>query len=90
MATVKFTSALKRFFPNVQPDHVQGETVLEILTELNAQHKGIIEYILDDQNALRKHVNIFINGSPITDKANLNQPIKSSDELFIIQALSGG
>ena len=90
MATIKFTAALKRFFPDIKSDDIEANSLLELLDKLNAQHDGLIDYILDDQRCLRKHVNIFINGSAISEKNDLNQRISHADEIFIIQALSGG
>ena len=47
-------------------------------------------YIIDEQGALRKHVNIFIGNSVIEDKTSLADKVNESDEVYIMQALSGG
>jgi hypothetical protein len=39
---------------------------------------------LDDQNALRKHVNIFENGKMIQDRKNLGDYVSEFDEEYII------
>ena len=43
--------------------------------------------MVDDRNCLRKHVRVFINDDMIT---NLSDPAGESDEITILQALSGG
>ena len=44
-------------------------------------------YILDDQGNIRKHINIFLDNTLITD---LEENVRESSEVFIMQALSGG
>lgn len=90
MATVNFTYALKRFFPQIQPQEIEGSTVREILDILEQRFPGMRGYILDDQGRLREHVNIFLNGSLIQDKLTQCDAVGSDDEIFIMQALSGG
>lgn len=90
MAVVRFTKALKRFFPLLGECHTKALNLVEVLNEINYQHPGIKQYILDEQGSLRKHVNIFINGEMINDRTTLSDRFNHEDEIYIIQALSGG
>lgn len=90
MATVNFTKALKRFFPNLEPVNLNGTSVAEIMEEIELQHPGIKSYLLDNSGALREHVNIFIGQEKIKDHLHLSDLVKATDEVFILQALSGG
>ena len=90
MPVVKFTKALKRFFPNLADTPANGTSLAEILTEMDAHYPGLKSYLLDEQSCLRKHVNIFIDGNMITDRKALNDAFNNNSEIFIIQALSGG
>lgn len=90
MPTVKFTYALKRFFPGLKETAAGGSTLAEIITEMDNCYPGIRGYILDEQGVLRKHVNIFIDGSMIADRTSLNDPFPGHCEIYIMQALSGG
>jgi sulfur-carrier protein len=47
-------------------------------------------YVLDDQGALRRHVAIYVNGRPISDRARLTDAVAQDDEIYVFQALSGG
>lgn len=69
---------------------VTGNTVREVMDGLAAHFPGFDRYILDEKGALRKHVNIFVNQSLIHDRQNLSDALAPSDEVFFIQALSGG
>ncbi len=90
MPIIKFTQALKRFYPTLEPTNINATTLAEVLQILNDKHEGLRDYIVDDQGQLRKHVNIFIDGTLIKDRINLSDTFKPESEIFIMQALSGG
>lgn len=90
MAKVNFTKALKRFFPQLQPFHVSANSVVDLINQIELQHPGIKNYLLDNSGALREHVNIFIGEEKIKDLHQLSDTVKEDDEVFILQALSGG
>ena len=90
MPTVKFTSNLKRFYPDLKPLPVTGKTVAEALEEVEQQHSGLKDYIVDENGKLRKHVNIFIGNDMIKDRDALGDVLAEADEMYIMQALSGG
>jgi len=90
MARVKFTSALKRFFPSLTELDIAGDSVREALSNIEQRYPGILNYLIEDNGQLRKHVNIFLKGELIKDRVTLKDPVNASDELLIFQALSGG
>lgn len=90
MVEIKFTSALKRFFPDLQTTFASSGTIKSVLQEIEQQYPGISHYLVDEQMHLRKHVNIFINGQLLGDEKDLETVIEEGQELYFIQALSGG
>jgi len=90
MPTVKFTYALRRFFPAITDTSSGGTSLAAILGEMEARYPGISGYILDEQGQLRRHVNIFIDGAPINDRVKLSDSIGENSEIYVMQALSGG
>ncbi len=90
MPTVKFTYALKRFFPTLTDTPVESNSLPDVMTAIEAAYPGITGYILDEQGELRQHVNIFIDGSQITDRRQLTDSFQKNSEIYIMQALSGG
>jgi molybdopterin synthase sulfur carrier subunit len=89
MATVHFTSALKRFL-SVPTAEVTGETIGAALDQVFRSSPRLRGYVLDDQGSLRVHVKIFVNGKPVEDPSKLSDRIGPTDEIHVIQALSGG
>ena len=90
MPTVKFTYALKRFFPTLKDVPAEGNSFPEIFRELDFHYPGLSKYVLDEQGSLRKHVNIFIDGKIISDRIKLTDTFLVNSEIYIMQALSGG
>lgn len=90
MPTVRFTYALKRFFPSLKEMESHADTLPGLLDEVDLAFPGLKSYVLDERGSLRKHVNIFVNGSLIADRAHLSDPIDEDCEVYIMQALSGG
>ncbi len=90
MAKVKFTSALKRFFPELSEMEVEANNVRELVAKLESEIPGLENYLLEDDGQLRKHVNIFLKDEMISDREKLSDSITPSDEILIYQALSGG
>ncbi|MBK5271266.1 MAG: MoaD/ThiS family protein [Bacteroidia bacterium] len=90
MPTVKFTYALKRFFPKLKDVPANGNSLPEIFKEIETSYPGISSYVLDERGSLRKHVNIFVDGTMIDDREKLSDAVSSNSEIYIIQALSGG
>lgn len=89
MPTVSFTRALERFLaaPSAQ---VEGATVGEALASAFVSRPKLRGYLLDDQGGLRRHVIVYINGRPVSDRARLSDPVGQHDEIYVFQALSGG
>jgi len=58
--------------------------------EVEKKFPGMADYILENDGALRKHVNIFIGENMIKDRTELSDTVKNTDTIFIMQALSGG
>lgn len=90
MATVKFTPHLKRFFPDLEEINVEAKTVADVVKATDARWEGIADYVVNEHGALRKHVNIFVDGELIYDKETLSDKVTSESRIFIMQALSGG
>lgn len=90
MPKVRFTSALKRFFPDLNDLEIPGSTVAEVMQNLGQAHPALVDYILDEQRQVRQHVNIFVREKLIEDRQKLSDAVEAEDEVYIFQALSGG
>ncbi len=87
MARVSFTPALKRYFPQLTSVEVEANTVAEIVERVETAFPGMKSYLTDDTGAVRPHVNIFVGE---TLSSALTDAVAPTDEIFIMQAISGG
>ncbi len=86
---VDFTPNLRRHL-TLDRCLVEATTVAEVLEQLFTSQEKLRGYILDDQGAVRKHINIFVDNRIIRDPVGLTDKISESSDVFIMQALSGG
>jgi molybdopterin synthase sulfur carrier subunit len=89
MPQVSFTQNLQRHL-SAPPRKAPGATVREALDHVFRENPRLRGYVLDDQNRLRKHVAIFVDGQMIHDRDRLSDEVGPASELFVMQALSGG
>jgi len=66
---------------------VNGTSLAAVLADLDRQYPGIRFRMIDEQDRMRPHVRFFVNGAQTFD---LSRPLRSTDEVLIVQALSGG
>jgi molybdopterin synthase sulfur carrier subunit len=65
---------------------VQAATVREMIDELNARWPGMRDRLCDTTPAIRKHINVFVDG----ERAKLETTLPPGTEVFVLTAISGG
>lgn len=89
MPKVAFTKLIQRHL-TCQDCVVAGASVMQVLENLFRDIPQLRSYLLDDQQRLRQHVAIFIDGAAIKDRARLSDAVTQDSTIYIMQALSGG
>jgi len=64
-----------------------GPTLAAVLADLDRQFPGIRFRVVDEQERARPHIRFFVNGQQVSDLA---RPLRPTDEIVIVPALSGG
>lgn len=64
-----------------------GATLAEVMTDLDRRFPGIRFRMVDEQDAIRRHIRVWVNKD---EARTLDVPVKDTDEVIIFQALSGG
>ena len=65
---------------------MQAASVREMVDELNRQWPGMRDRICDTRPAIRKHINVFVDGN----RATLETRIAPGAEVYVLTAISGG
>lgn len=89
MVLVEFTPNLEKHLrcPTLQ---VEGSNLRDILLQCCRLNPPLRSYLLDDQNCVRKHIAIFIDGVIFSDRERQSDAVKADSRVFVAQALSGG
>ena len=64
-----------------------GATLTELLADLDRQYPGLRFRVIDEQDQMRGHMRFFVNGEQVFD---LTHALRSTDAVYLVQALSGG
>jgi len=83
---VRIPSPLRSYTKAHEVD-ADGATLAELVADLDRRYPGIRFRMVDEQDALRPHIRFFVNGEQVRD---LTIALEPSDEVHIVQALSGG
>jgi len=83
---VHIPSALRSYTEQSEIE-ASGGTLAAVLVDLERSYPGIRFRMIDEQEKIRPHIRIFVNGEQVRD---LLQTLNAKDEVVIVQALSGG
>jgi molybdopterin converting factor small subunit len=89
-ATVRIPTILRTYTGGAAEVTAEGTTLQEVLDSLDAQYAGIAARVLDDNGALRRFVNIYVNDDDVRFLDGLATPIADGANLSIIPAVAGG
>ena len=64
-----------------------GASLGAVLADLDRRYPGVRFRMIDEQDHIRRHMRVFVNGEAVFDLARALGP---DDEVCIVQALSGG
>ena len=70
--------------------HADGGTVLDVITDLERQYPGLRERLVDDDGAIRRFVNVYLNQEDVRFLDGDKTAVKDGDEMTIVPALAGG
>ena len=90
MAQVRIPTPLRKYTGGAETVTAEGATVAAIVADLDKRHPGIRERICDESGAVRRFVNIFVNGEDIRFLQNLDTAVKAGDEISVVPAIAGG
>jgi molybdopterin converting factor small subunit len=76
-----------RSYTDADEVEARGNSLGALLADLDARYPGIRFRMVDEQDRVRKHIRFFINGEPVKE---LGHAVRETDEVCIVQALSGG
>src|SRR5258708_1495198 len=84
---VTLPAILGRLFPGCEGGvGLSASTVGEMLAALDGRWPGMRDRICDSRPAIRRHVNVFVEG----ERATLETPLAPGAAVIVMTAISGG
>jgi molybdopterin converting factor small subunit len=65
-------------------------TVCALLDALAADHPVFDRRVRDETGALRRHVNVYVDGEEVRRLSGLETPVPAGAEIMVIQSVAGG
>lgn len=90
MATVRFPAVMKYYVDNQTEFSVSASTVKEVVDRVIEQYPSIKFHLVDSEGTLRKHFNIFVNGTHIRDLQGMDTRLKEEDKVILMASAAGG
>jgi molybdopterin converting factor small subunit len=88
--TVRVPTTLRPLSGGASEVEVEGSTLAEVLSALDAAHPGFSDRLLDGDGALRRFVNVFVAEEDVRFLQGLDTPVPSGETVSIIPAVAGG
>ena len=86
MAVVCVHGPLRKLAGGCAELQIGGATVEELLRGLEHEHPAVAGWILDESGAVRRHINVFVNGERVDQRA----AIAATDRVEVLPAITGG
>ena len=66
-----------------------GDTLDELIADLDARHAGLRDRLVDD-SGLRRFVNVYLNDEDVRFLGGLTATVKDGDTVTVLPAVAGG
>ena len=87
---VRIPTPLMKLTENQSEVSAEGETIFDIINNLESQFNGIKDRICEENGTPRRFINIYVNEEDIRFLEGEKTAVKDGDEISIIPAIAGG
>jgi molybdopterin converting factor small subunit len=84
---VRVSTHLHSYTQGKSAVEAEGGTLAELMVDLDRRFPGLRFRVVDEQDRIRPHINVFVRQTLVRD---LGCPLSPGDDVFILGALSGG
>ena len=90
MPTVRFPAVMKYYVNNQTEFLVAAGTARELIDQIIEQYPSVKFHLVDRQGNLRKHFNVFVNGTHIRDLDGMDTALSEEDNVILMASAAGG
>jgi len=88
--TVRIPQPLRSLTGEQSTVSSEGADLQSLIGTLETNYPGIRDRLMDEDGALRRFVNIYVNGDDVRFENGLETALKDGDEVSIVPAVAGG
>jgi len=81
---------MKYYVNNQVEFSISASTVQELINQIVGQYPSIQFHLLDSKGQLRRHFNIFVNGTHIRDLQGMETTLQEDDKVILMASAAGG
>jgi sulfur-carrier protein len=81
---------MKFYVDNQAEFSVAAATVRDLVNQVIDQYPAIKFHLVDSAGNLRKHFNVFVNGTHIRDLKGMDTPLSEEDKVILMASAAGG
>ncbi|WP_110206157.1 MoaD/ThiS family protein [Nocardioides daejeonensis] len=86
---VRIPTILRTYTDGEKAVTAQGETLSALIDDLEANHAGIKDRLIDNGD-LRRFVNVYINDEDVRFIGGLEAKLADGDQVVVLPAVAGG
>jgi molybdopterin converting factor small subunit len=90
MAVVRFPQVMKFYVNNQSEFEVSASTVGGLIDAIIGKFPPVKTHLVDSNGNLRRHFNIFVNGTHIRDLDGLGTVLSDDDRVILMASAAGG
>jgi len=87
---VRIPTPLQRLTGGESEIEGAGETIKEVIQNLNEKYPGFTERLYDEEGKLRRFINIYVNEEDIRFLDGEGTKLSEGDDISVIPAIAGG
>jgi sulfur-carrier protein len=90
MPAVRFPAVMKYYVNNQAEFLVSASTTKELIEKIIEEYPSVKFHLVDADGNLRRHFNIFVNGTHIRDLDGMNTLLNEDDKVILMASAAGG
>ena len=87
---VRIPTILRSYTGGAKSVEGAGDTLADLLADLDTRHAGLRGRLVTDQGALHRFVNVYINDEDVRFLGGLETPVTDGDTVTVLPAVAGG
>ena len=87
---VRIPTILRSYTGGAKSVEGAGDTLADLLADLDTRHAGLRGRLVTDQGALHRFVNIYVNDEDVRFLGALDAKLKDGDTVTVLPAVAGG